>query len=75
MNIFFLIHPFLCKKLYVFDTKQNKKYLFRESLPVRKTVGSSVMGGTINKRGLIHIEATRVGGDTSLMQIIRLVER
>ena len=45
-----------------------------ESIPVEKTKGSNVIGGTINKHGVIRFEATKVGGDTMLSQIVRLVE-
>ncbi|MEN6517485.1 MAG: heavy metal translocating P-type ATPase [Methanospirillum sp.] len=45
-----------------------------ESIPVEKTVGSTVTGGTINKNGMLQFEAARVGGDTVLSQIVRLVE-
>ncbi len=45
-----------------------------ESLPVDKQPGSEVVGGTINKQGLLKFEATRVGAHTALAQIIRLVE-
>ncbi len=45
-----------------------------ESMPVDKTIGSSVFGATINKLGFLKIEATKVGKDTALAQIIRLVE-
>jgi Cu+-exporting ATPase len=45
-----------------------------ESIPVEKTKGSGVTGGTINKHGVIRFEATRVGGDTVLSQIVRFVE-
>ncbi|MGB7788979.1 heavy metal translocating P-type ATPase [Methanoregula sp.] len=45
-----------------------------ESIPVEKTKGSGVTGGTINKHGVIRFEATRVGSDTVLSQIVRLVE-
>jgi len=46
-----------------------------ESLPVDKTPGDVVIGATINKQGLIKFEATRVGRETALAQIIRLVEQ
>jgi len=45
-----------------------------ESLPVSKQAGSELIGGTINGRGLLRFEATRVGADTALAQIIRIVE-
>ncbi|MFN8459836.1 MAG: heavy metal translocating P-type ATPase, partial [Anaerolineae bacterium] len=45
-----------------------------ESLPVDKKVGDSVIGATLNKQGLLKVEATKVGRDTALAQIIRLVE-
>jgi Cu+-exporting ATPase len=45
-----------------------------ESLPVDKGPGDEVVGGTINKQGLLKFEATRVGSQTALAQIIRLVE-
>jgi Cu+-exporting ATPase len=45
-----------------------------ESIPVSKRVGDQVIGGTINQAGLITVRVTRVGTDTSLAQIIRLIE-
>lgn len=45
-----------------------------EPLPVGKEPGSRVVGGTINQDGVLEVEATRVGRDTVLAQIIRLVE-
>lgn len=45
-----------------------------ESIPVSKDMGSEVIGATINKGGMIKIRATKVGQDTLLSQIIRLVE-
>ena len=44
-----------------------------ESLPVDKSVGSEVIGSTINKSGLLKVKATKVGQDTVLSQIISLV--
>ena len=45
-----------------------------ESLPVEKQLGDTVVGATINKTGSFEFEATRVGGETTLAQIIRLIE-
>ncbi len=45
-----------------------------ESIPVEKTAGDQVVGATINKNGSIRFRATRVGRDTFLAQIIRMVE-
>lgn len=45
-----------------------------ESIPVDKGVGDSVIGATINKTGTFEFEATRVGSETTLSQIIRLIE-
>ncbi|KAJ3012588.1 hypothetical protein HKX48_006198 [Thoreauomyces humboldtii] len=44
-----------------------------EPLPVGKKVGDSVIGGTVNGSGVIHMRAVRVGGDTTLSQIVKLV--
>jgi Cu+-exporting ATPase len=46
-----------------------------ESLPVDKKIGDAVIGATVNKQGLLKIEATRVGRETALAQIVRLVEQ
>jgi len=46
-----------------------------ESLPVEKQVGATVIGATINKQGLLKFKATKVGKETALAQIIRLVEQ
>ncbi|WCK02801.1 heavy metal translocating P-type ATPase [Agrobacterium tumefaciens] len=45
-----------------------------EPVPVEKTVGAAVVGGTINKTGAFKFRATKVGADTMLSQIIRMVE-
>ncbi|MBD3206910.1 heavy metal translocating P-type ATPase [Candidatus Bathyarchaeota archaeon] len=45
-----------------------------ESMPVRKNVGDEVIGATVNQEGLLHIEATKIGKDTFLAQIIKMVE-
>ena len=46
-----------------------------EPVPVEKTVGAEVMGGTVNQNGALAFKATKVGADTLLAQIIRMVEQ
>ncbi len=45
-----------------------------ESMPVKKAVGDEVIGATINQRGLLKVKATKVGKDTFLSQVIKMVE-
>jgi Cu+-exporting ATPase len=46
-----------------------------ESMPVGKRPGDEIIGATVNQDGLLHVEATRVGKDTFLAQVVRLVEQ
>jgi len=52
----------------------DEKIITGESIPIEKNVGNEVIGATINKTGLLRVKATKVGEDTALMQIVRLVE-
>ncbi|TMC51932.1 MAG: heavy metal translocating P-type ATPase, partial [Chloroflexi bacterium] len=52
----------------------NESMLTGESVPVEKNAGDEVTGGTLNTTGALRIRATRVGQDTTLAQIVRLVE-
>ncbi|MBB6449693.1 heavy metal translocating P-type ATPase [Geomicrobium halophilum] len=45
-----------------------------ESIPIDKKQGDEIIGSTINKNGLLQIEATKVGKDTALSQIVKVVE-
>ncbi|MBP1297587.1 Cu+-exporting ATPase [Bradyrhizobium elkanii USDA 61] len=52
----------------------DESMLTGESMPVEKCPGSKVIGGTLNRSGMLRCCATRVGKDTALSQIIKLVE-
>jgi len=52
----------------------DESMLTGESVPVDKTTGDEVIGATINKNGFLKVKATKIGRDTALAQIIKVVE-
>lgn len=55
-------------------TAIDESMLTGESLPVDKTIGDSIYGSTINTNGFLRMKATKVGRDTALAQIVKVVE-
>jgi Cu+-exporting ATPase len=55
-------------------TSIDESMLTGESIPVEKTIGDKVFGASINKNGSIRFKATKIGSDTALAHIIKLVE-
>src|SRR5512135_727088 len=56
------------------ESEADESMVTGESLPVHKAPGSPVTGATINENGTLRVRATRVGADTALAQIVRLVQ-
>ena len=56
------------------QTSINQAVMTGESLPVDKTVGDTVSSGTVNQFGAFEMEATKVGEDSSIQRMIRLVQ-
>ena len=57
------------------DSFVDESMISGEPVPVHKQTGAEVVGGTVNQKGALTLEATKVGGDTVLAQIIRMVEQ
>ena len=56
------------------ESSVNEAMLTGESLPVEKETGSEVIGGSVNLSGVLYVEVTRTGADSTLSRIIRFVE-
>ncbi|MEV4729979.1 heavy metal translocating P-type ATPase [Saccharopolyspora sp. NPDC049426] len=56
------------------DSEVDESTVTGESLPVHKAPGSEVVGATINTNGTLRVRATKVGSDTALAQIVKLVQ-
>ncbi|MDT3706244.1 MAG: heavy metal translocating P-type ATPase [Thiobacillus sp.] len=56
------------------NSSVDESMLTGESMPVEKAADSAVIGGTLNRTGLFRFKATRVGAETALAQIIKMVE-
>ncbi len=56
------------------ETSIDQSMITGESIPVSKIKGDEVIGATINKHGMIKFKATKVGSETTLMQIVKMVE-
>ncbi|NDI37203.1 heavy metal translocating P-type ATPase [Chengkuizengella sediminis] len=52
----------------------DESMLTGESIPIEKKIGDNVIGATMNKNGVIQVQATKVGKETALAQIIKVVE-
>jgi Cu2+-exporting ATPase len=57
------------------DSEVDESMVTGESLPVHKQPGSAVVGATINRNGTLRVRATKVGADTALAQIVKLVQQ
>ncbi len=56
------------------DSEIDESMVTGESIPVTKSVGSAVIGATVNTTGTLRVRATKIGADTALAQIVALVQ-
>ncbi len=56
------------------DSDIDESMVTGESLPIAKTIGSPVIGATVNTTGTLRVRATKIGADTALAQIVKLVQ-
>lgn len=61
-------------KIIFGDTSIDESMITGESLPVEKSIGDNIIGGTINKAGFIEFEVTKIGNESILGKIIKFVE-
>lgn len=56
------------------DTSVDESMLTGESIPVEKTVGDEVIGGSVNYHGAVTVKVTHIGSDTTLAKIVKMME-
>ena len=56
------------------ESEVDESMVTGESLPVHKAPGGQVIGGTVNANGVLRVEATKIGSDTALAQIVAMVQ-